>query len=290
MVRASRVVEARRRRLAAARAVKQSRVNQRKRTTRLRKRNVRRMRYNQEIKSVEHTTSSFHKLEYMAGSDTKGPNSSLVLLPGLFEKTTLAPTAKYLVQGTDEDEVVGRWISPAYAYSQKFVLNYQTLTAAASKMPSPNVTCIYGYIKATGEKISADLTTMGSWTTDIRNQVLEQLFSSGFDSHHCAYRELNRNVKVIKKFVIKPKNSQHKVGWSGQTAVGSDQTFAPNTNLTIKYNLPKWKTRLEKTGDDYLVPHQLWIPFTLFFVDSLSTTDEGYIGIETSSKFWFKDT
>lgn len=267
-----------------------SRRIQQQRKGKMRRKNVRRMRYNQEIKSVEQTTSSFHKLEFLAGSDSVGPSNSLVLLPGLFEKTTLAPTTTYLSQGTDEDEVVGRWIQPAYPYNQKFTINYQSLKALNSAMPSPNITVIIGYVKNTGEKLSADLTTMGSWTTAIRNEVLKQLFESGFDSHHCSYRELNRNIKVTSKFLCKPRASQHKVGWTGQTAVGSDQTFSPNTNLTAKFTLPKWKTRLEKTGDDYMVPNNLWIPFTLFYVDSLTSTDQGYIGIETASKFWFKDT
>lgn len=280
-----------RRKRERASAVQQSRAAQQKRKTRMRHKNVRRMRYNAEIKSVEQSTSSFHKLEFMAGSDTKGPNNSLVLLPGLYEKTSLAPTqSPYLKQGTDEDEVVGRWITVAYPYSQKFTINYQSLTAKDNLMPSPNITVIIGMVKNTGEKISADLTTMGSWTTDIRELVLKQLYDSGFDSHHCSYREQNRNLKILHRYTVKPKPAQHKVGWNGSQGAQSDNTWSPNNNLTVRFQFPRWKTRLEKTGDDYLVPNNTWIPFTLFMADSLSTLDQGYVGIETASKFWFKDT
>ncbi len=253
------------------------------------RRKFNRMSYNKEVKSVEQSTSTNHKLEYLVGDATKGPNNSLVLLPGLFEKTTLA-TQVYLKNGLNDQEVIGRWVRPAYGYNQKFTIDWKTMKSNNGIMPSPNITCIAGFIKNTGDKIDADITTMGSWTTDIRALVLKELVDSGFDSHHCSYTSRNRNLKILSKYVVKPRDAPHKVGWSGAEHADSDNTFSPNTNLTINYPVPKFKTKLEATGDDYLVLNNLWIPFCLFVADSFTTLDEGYISIQTASKFYFTDT
>lgn len=244
--------------------------------------------YNGEVKSIEVNTPSPQSLQTNVGSVTNGPGNSLLFLPTFFN---VGGSATKLEHGLENDaNVVGRWITMAYPTKHKFVLNYEGLTVPSSgSCPSLNIRCLTGCVKITGDKINATLTnSQAGWRTAIRSAVLAELYESGYDADHLSFKQLNRNIKIYKNFKIRPKNSQF-ISFQ----VDASTILTPDSQVTVSYPHPRFKTRLEPVEDDRgapdgLVPNNIWVPFTLFMCPELEST-MGEVIITDNSKSWYRD-
>jgi hypothetical protein len=254
----------------------------------------RRTKYNSEIKFKEVLTHLPSDLSHHEGSELLGPANSLILLNGLFGGNPTAVSGDAvpgLTQGVGNTAVVGNWITPAYADSMKCTLDYSTLAETDSAM---NVRQVTGFIKNTGNKVNATLTNPGDWLIDIYKMVKKELFESEFSADFLSFSQKSRMIEITSSKMIIPKKAQ--LVASGTSA---HVHWCPPSQVYTKHQNKAFKQRLTNCTDEAsvtaksVVPHDSWIPFTMFLAPELSAASSGgvvgKITVKSVTKAWFRD-
>jgi hypothetical protein len=242
----------------------------------------RQMKYNKELKHME-TTANTYSLEHQTHNSVRMANG-LVLYPSGFNTHN-----KSFLQGTSDTTIVGSWITKTYL-TQKFIINWSSLTAHADLAKGPEFRCRYGYITVTPNKANCSLATASGWQTDVNAMVMRELQESGIDENHLSFARKSRTVKILSDFMIRPK-----LAWRASDNEAINHDFAPPTNLTINWDKKKLfsknKTRLAPTADDPIqyVQHHQFVPFVYFSSNNI-TAAMGSLSIADSSKLYYADS
>lgn len=191
----------------------------------------------------------------------------------------------------DEDlrtSITGQWLTPKWLTS-KFRVSFDKIVPDhADSAKGFNLWMYTGVIKTTGDKSGANTASYSAWAADILEVVGKQLVDSDFDSDYLEFTKKNRNVKILKKELIRPKRNQ-----SIRQAVlpgtdGENYSAPPPMCMSVSHNIPLFKQR--QAGPDTIRPimNNCYIPFVAFMCNEL-TRDTGTITIEQSSRFYFTD-
>lgn len=238
----------------------------------------RKMKATREVKSVEMTTRTYQLSHGAKGAEAMA--NGVVIPVGLMN--THMPN---LTQGTGENDLLGVWHMPRYCVT-RYIINFASLTAHAALDKGLEVRCRYGFIKNTGHKSEARLTSNNDWAQDINKLIHHELQSSGIDDNFLTFSKRNRAVHVLADFMIRP-NLNHRV--ADTDSVNSD--FAPPYNLQIdwhtKKGFPRSKQRLTSATDAF-VPNNTWIGWVYFSSNNIQVAD-GDLDIHTSCKYYFSD-
>lgn len=246
-------------------------------------RRYKKMKYNKELKSLE-TITHTHTLQHQAASGSQMENG-LLLYPTMWN-----PTNHSLLQGTTEQSILGTWITPVYL-TQKFIVNWSSLTHHADLSRGLELRCRYGFITVSPYKADCSLNTAATWVGDVNKLVVKELTASHINDNHLTFSKKSRTVQILGDFMVRPNlNIRVADGHTGSTPLD----FAPPNNLTIRWDRKKFflkrKTRLTATADDpkQYVAHNQWIPFVYFSSNNI-TQNMGSLSIADSSKFYFSD-
>lgn len=187
--------------------------------------------------------------------------------------------------------VHGSWICPKWLTS-KFRISFDKIVPDhADSAKGFNLWMIQGVVKTTGYKSGADTSNYTNWTADILTVVGKELVDSDFDSDYLEYTRANRNIKVVKKQLIKPKRDQS-IRKAIMSATGGEAyTAPPPVCLSVNHELPNFKQRVVEGAVGVSQTPQMnnsYIPFVAFMCDEL-TRNTGSITIEQSSRFYFTD-
>jgi len=150
---------------------------------------------------------------------------------------------------------------------------------------------IQGVVQTTGEKSGADTSSYANWTSDIFDVVGTNLVNSNVDSDYLEFTQRNRNLKILKRSVIKPKRNQsiRKAIVTTQGGSGENYTAPPPVEFSVKHSIPLFKQRLPNTNETtHPIMNNCYIPFVAFMCEEL-TSNTGTITIEQSSRFWYTD-
>jgi hypothetical protein len=200
-----------------------------------------------------------------------------------------------MFNGADENLAVpfnGNWLCPKWLTS-KFRLSFDRIIPDhADSAKGFNLWMYTGVIKTTGEKSGADVSSYANWTADILTTVGSQLVDSDFDSDYLEFTKKNRNVRIIKKELIRPKRNQSIRKAIIASTDGESYTAPPPMCMSVSHNIPLFKQRVVDANPvSAQIQPQLnncYIPFVAFMCDEL-TRDTGTITIEQSSRFYFTD-
>lgn len=188
----------------------------------------------------------------------------------------------------------GKWLTPKWLTS-KFRVSFDKIEPDhADSAKGFTLHMIQGVVQTTGEKSGADTTSYANWTSDIFDIVGTNLVNSNVDSDYLEFTKANRNLKILKRSVIKPKRNQsiRKAIVTGQGS-GENYTAPPPVEFSVKHSIPNFKQRVATqlvvaTSQESPIMNNCYIPFVAFMCDEL-TSNTGSITIEQSSRFWFTD-
>jgi hypothetical protein len=179
----------------------------------------------------------------------------------------------------------GSWITPKWLKS-KFRVSFDAIDPEhADSVKGFNLYMIQGVIKNTGAKSGAPVDTFTNWAAHIKNEVGTQLVNSDFSSDYLEFTRANRNVKIIKKVLIKPNRNGSIRKFLDVTNGG--YSCPPPVEFSINHSIPLFKQRMTAvTGTDAL--NEMYIPFVAFQCDEL-TSNTGTFEIEHNSRFYYSD-
>lgn len=209
------------------------------------------------------------------GATTAIPKNTSLFMPAMFHSDTPA-----IAQD-------GNWICPKFLTS-KFRISFDKIVADhADSRKGFNIWLYHGVIKNTGAKNGARVDTQANWTTDIKTLVGSELVQSAFSSDYLDFTQKNRNVKIIKKQLLRP--SRNNTIRKAIIAGTSEEVYtAPSPMcMTINHEVPNFKQRVEHASADPLL-NNMYIPFVAVCCDEL-TANTGTITVEQSSRFYFSD-
>jgi len=184
-------------------------------------------------------------------------------------------------------DVKGNWLTPKWLKS-KFRISFDNIVADhADSRKGFNLWMVQGVVKTTGEKSGANTANYTVWTGDILDVVGQNLVDSDFDSDYLEFTRANRNIKIIKKQLIRPKRNQSVRKAIIASTDGENFTAPPPVCLSVNHELPNFKQRNSGTHNEPKMNNS-YIPFVAFMCDEL-TRDTGTFTIEQSSRFYFTD-
>lgn len=242
-----------------------------------------------EVKHIE-TEADSKNVQFTASGSTQMPNGQ-VFYPCGFNHLT-----SHISQGTGCTALIGCFIRPLYC-TQKFKISFKGLdldkTVANSGL---KLRCRSGWIRNTGAKAGASVSTDSSaWQNLINVMVHKELQDADYDADYLQFTRKNRNIMIVKDSFLKPRLNQ-RMGTDDAGAGGvAVDSFAPEICFTINWDKTKgWlrnKTRLEPTGSHptQLVLHNQFVPFVYFSCEQLTNTNQGYIEVKSSSRYYFTD-
>ena len=186
----------------------------------------------------------------------------------------------------------GNWLTPKYLTS-KFRLSFDRIIPDhADSAKGFSLYMIQGVIKSTGDKSGADTSSYANWCADILTLVGSQLVDSDFDSDYLEFTKKNRNVKIIKRQLIKPKRDQSIRKAIMSATDGESYTAPPPICFSVKHELPNFKQRVSDPNpvSAQIEPqlNNMYVPFVVFQCNELSR-NTGTITVEQSSRFWYTD-
>lgn len=238
-----------------------------------------------EVKHIETVVETKHVVHSAIGSTTM-PNG-ILFYPAGFNSVT-----NHIPQGVGCHALVGCFMRPLYC-SQKFTIDFQSLDWTKQQVNSGlRLRCRSGWIRNTGKKYNAALTSATDWVNDIQKMTHETLQAADMDADYLQYVQKSRNIMMVKDSFLKPRLDQ-RMGYGDH--VDSHATTAPRINFTINWDQTRgWlrnKTRLEPMQDDNtkLVLHNQFVPFVYFSCENLSAVSDGHIVIKSSSRYYYTD-
>ena len=158
-------------------------------------RKAKQLKYNKEVKTMlEQTTTQ--TVQHQTESSSQMANGVLVY-PAPFHASHHAFTAGV---GADS-QVIGGWLTPQYL-TQKFVVNWASLTSHADLNKGLELRCRYGYIKSTGQK--ADIALDANWQANINKMVCRELQASNIDDNYLIFSQKSRTVEILGDFMVRP--------------------------------------------------------------------------------------
>ena len=152
--------------------------------------------YNVEVQQ-RHLNTQSGRLEAQAASATL-PKNTFIAMPCMFNANDshLATSVR------------GVWLTPKWLTS-KFRVSFDKIVPDhADSAKGFTLHMIQGVVKTTGEKSGADTSSYANWTSDIFDVVGTNLVDSDFDSDYLEFTKANRNLKILKRSVIRPKRNQ----------------------------------------------------------------------------------
>jgi hypothetical protein len=234
--------------------------------------------YAREIKNLEMTSQTYTCSASAAGAQQM--KHGVIIPVGMFN--THAPK---LTQGTGENDLVGVWLQPRYLVS-RYIVDWSSLTGHADLSKGVEFRIRYGYIKTTGYKAGAALTSVANWCTDIDKTVHAELQNSGLDDNFLTFSKRNRTVHILGDFMLRP-DLRHRVADTDS----QNHDFSPPKNFQIdwhkKQGFPRMKQRMTHATDGY-VPNNSW-PCFVYISSNNITVNMGALNIHTSSKYYFSD-
>lgn len=245
----------------------------------------RQIKYNKEIKSME-APGQTYTLSKQAKSSSQMENG-LVLYPAPFH----ADHYKFSQAVGANAAVIGTWLTPQYL-TQKFVVDWASLTHHEDLNKGLELRCRYGYIKCTAHK--ANISLDANWQSNVNVLVCRELQNSGIDDNFLTFTKTSRTVHMLGDFMVRPNLNQRPAVYQHDNVTTAEARFAPPTNLTIRWSNKKMfskdKRRLAKidSATDYVLHHN-FIPFVYFSCDNI-TTNMGDLTIAQSSKFYYEDS
>jgi hypothetical protein len=193
-------------------------------------------------------------------------------------------------QGVSQNaQVMGQYLTPQYL-TQKFIVNWASLTHHANLNYGLELRCRYGYIKCTPNK--ANILLDGSWQTNVNELVCRELQQSGIDDNFLTFTQKSRTVEMLGDFMVRPSLDKRPVVYDSNSS--ADARFAPPNNLTIKWDNKKLFSKTKRkmaniaTTTDYVLHHS-YVPFVYFSSDNIDAA-MGSLTIHTSSKFYYSDS
>lgn len=191
-----------------------------------------------------------------------------------------------------QNRVNGNWLTPKWLTS-KFRISFDKIVPDhADSAKGFNLWMYTGLIKTTGDKSGADSSTYANWTADILEVVGKQLVDSDFDSDYLEFTKKNRNVRILKKQLIRPKRNQSIRQAIVSGTGGENYTAPPPMCMSVSHNVPLFKQRIETPSgmlqEEAPIMNNCYIPFVAFMCNEL-TRDTGTITIEQSSRFYWTD-
>ena len=216
-----------------------------------------------------------------------GDNAATATLP---KNTSLHMPCMFNASDSDTSESVnGKWLTPKWLKS-KFRISFDRIIPDhADSAKGFNLWMIQGVIKTTGDKSGSDSSSYANWTADILNVVGKNLVDSDFDSDYLEFTRKNRNVKIIKKRLIRPKRNQSVRQAIIASTDGESYTAPPPMCLSVNHELPNFKQYTITNNDETRpIMNNCYIPFVAFMCNEL-TRDTGTFTIEQSSRFYYND-
>jgi len=197
-----------------------------------------------------------------------------------------------MFNGADENlpfSFTGNWLTPKWLTS-KFRISFDRIIPDhADSAKGFNLWMYQGVIKTTGDKSGSDTSSYANWTADILEVVGKELVDSDFDSDYLEFTKKNRNVKILKKELIRPKRNQsiRQAIMSGTD--GENYTAPPPMCMSVNHNIPLFKQRVPAASvNNKPIMNNCYIPFVAFMCNEL-TRNTGTLTIEQSSRFYFTD-
>lgn len=247
----------------------------------------RRLKYNKEVKTMTEL-GSVNTLQKQAASATQMANGVLIY-PVPFN----AAHHTFAAGVSSDSQVIGGWLTPQYL-TQKFVVNWASLTHHSDLNLGLELRCRYGYITVTAQKANIDLDS--NWQTNVNKMVCRELQESGIDDNHLVFSKKSRTVKILGDFMVRPSLNRRPVVYQkdDEDADSSNAMFAPPNNLTIKWDKKKMFSKQKRRVSNIAstttyVLHNSWVPFVYFSADNI-TTNMGSLDIHSSSKFYYSDS
>lgn len=190
-----------------------------------------------------------------------------------------------------EFSFTGNWLTPKWLTS-KFRLSFDNIVADhADSAKGFNLWMYTGVVKSTGNKSGSDISTYANWTADILDVVGKELVDSDFDSDYLEFTKKNRNIRIIKKQLIRPKRNQSIRKAIIASTDGENYTAPPPMCMSVNHALPNFKQRVAHPDSGLRFQpmlNDMYIPFVAFMCNEL-TANTGTITIEQSSRFYFTD-
>lgn len=179
----------------------------------------------------------------------------------------------------------GSWITPKWLTS-KFRVSFDNIDPEhADSVKGFNLYMIQGVIKNTGAKAGVATDTFTNWCSDIKDEVGRQLVNSDFSSDYLDFTRANRNVKIVKKTLLKPQRNSSIRKYLDVSNGG--YSAPPPMEFSVSHSIPNFKQRMTAvTGTDAL--NEMYIPFVAFMCDEL-TANTGTFRIEHNSRFYYTD-
>lgn len=232
-----------------------------------------------------------HQRDLLPQSTDFGSNDATATLP---KNTSIHMPCMFNAADEDSSPAVdGRWLTPKWLTS-KFRVSFDKIVPDhADSAKGFNLWMYTGVIKTTGDKSGASLPNYADWTADILSVVGSELVDSDFDSDYLEFTKKNRNVKILKKELIRPKRNQSIRQAIIATSDGESYTAPPPMCMSVSHNIPLFKQRLSSGSSDLPTTTQpimnnCYIPFVAFMCNEL-TRNTGTITIEQSSRFYYTD-
>lgn len=251
--------------------------------------------YNAEVKSKEMPLITVDWVA-AAGSEANGPKNTITVIGGLqaFDPAGGTPhTAKTgFKRGLECDNIVGCWITEAYGSLFKYRISYNSLTLPTQPavLHGLNVKVVHGIYKNTGAKMGAPLTNQVAFHAHLWTELKKELYDSQFSSDHLEFKKPNRRIRVLKKYTLRPKNTQFK---EIELSTAEVAICSPPSEGRFKFPKAPLKQKLEDVttvaaDGNNAVASSSWIPFTLFQCDELDA-HEGHLTLEYTSKCYWRD-
>jgi hypothetical protein len=247
---------------------------------------ARRMKYNKEVKSI-HQTVTTETVEHQTANADRMANG-VVIYPAPFHRLFHEFTS-----GTTCDaEIIGCWLTP-YALSQKFVVDWASLTHHADLNKGLELRCRYGYVKNTTHKAGVDLDA--DWQLNMNKMVIRELQNSGIDDNFLSYTKRSRSIAILGDFMVRPNLNKRPVVYDDNTAGVKDVRFAPPNNISINWTNKKLFSKQKRRVSPLTnaptkhVMSASWVPFVYLCADNI-TANMGSLDIATSSKFYYTDS
>lgn len=238
-----------------------------------------------------------HLQPYFESKSLQTPVSSAVYL-NVADATATVPAqttiivppawANGLARGLADNQLIGRQVYDRYL-TMKLELSFKDLVTHAlgsSLAPISNLTVIQGWcmrkalpIESTGVALAPSL-----FGAIVGRAMIEDEFGSKFLSFSNKWR----NIKVIKRFNVRPKNRQ-KMFNPIPSATDDQPVQALPVNLKFDWTI-KRKQFLTQGESTAFLRGDSWIPFVAFYSSSLAGYEDDQVPqYKELSKIWYTD-